>query len=81
AVSFSVNGIDGDGTAVQVQRLSSTGALSGPRVTVNRTWEATQSHPRAVGMSGAGTPFLVTWQSEDQDGDGWGTYLRILKPE
>ena len=80
-VAWEALGVDGDATAVQLQRLSALGAPFGPRVVVNRVWSSEQTSPRIVPLAGTGNPYLVAWQSLDEDGDGWGVYARALKPE
>lgn len=66
--------ITGKGKDVFARRFSSTGAALGAPFTVNTTTSGAQMNPDvAINASGA---FVVTWQSENQDGSGWGVYAQ-----
>jgi subtilisin-like proprotein convertase family protein len=69
----SVTGFD-----VYGQRYDATGATLGGRFLVNSETEGTQDSP-AVAMDENGD-FVITWQSFDQDGDGWGIYAQRYNP-
>ncbi len=65
---------DGDGLGIYGQRYAADGTPIGPAFAINDFAAGDQSHP-AVAMDDAGN-FLVTWQSDGQDGDGLGIYAR-----
>ncbi len=62
--------------------LSTSGALPaqllrvGPELAVNTTTAGSQFAPAVAGEPGG--PFLVVWQSADQDGGGAGIYARLF---
>jgi hypothetical protein len=59
---------------IYAQRYDSTGAAVGGEFHVN-TWEQDDQMAPKVGMAGDGS-FVVTWQSHNQDGAGWGVYAQ-----
>jgi hypothetical protein len=62
---------DGD---VFVQRFTSTGVPIGPAIQVN-THDLFPHNCRNASVSTAGDgSFVTVWQSDDQDGSGWGIY-------
>lgn len=64
----------GKGKDIFVRRFSAGGATMGMPIAVNTTTAGSQMNPDvAINASGA---FVVVWQSENQDGDGWGIYAR-----
>ncbi len=65
---------DGDGAGIYGQRYSADGAAAGLPFQVNTWWMGDQSQP-AVAMSRGGD-FVVAWQSDGQDSDGYGIYAR-----
>ncbi len=65
---------DGSGWGVYAQRYSAAGAKVGGEFRVNTTTAGDQTNP-SVAMDSAGD-FVVTWQSQNQDGSGWGVYAR-----
>ncbi len=65
---------DGSGLGIFGQRVTSTGAADGDRFVINTFTEGNQSEPDiAVNRLGQS---VVVWQSEDQDGDGYGIYAQ-----
>src|SRR5581483_8202778 len=68
------NGQDGSGWGVYAQRYSAAGVAQGGEFRVNGTTANDQLAP-AVAMDSAGD-FVVTWQSKNQDGSGWGVYAQ-----
>src|SRR5262249_11267988 len=65
---------DGDGWGVYAQRYDAAGNPVGGEFRVNTTTDHDQLNP-AVAMD-AGGNFVVAWQSQEQDGDGWGVYAQ-----
>jgi hypothetical protein len=57
---------------VFAQRFDANAAPQGAEFQVNDQTVGTQGEP-AVAMDDAGN-FVITWQSQDQDGDGYGIY-------
>jgi hypothetical protein len=70
-VTWEGNGV-GDASGVFARRYSTTGTALGIEFRVNTTAAGTQGSS-AMAMDPAGN-FLVTWQSQGQDGDGWGIF-------
>jgi hypothetical protein len=59
---------------VFAQRFDANAAPQGAEFQVNDQTVGTQGEP-AVAMDDAGN-FVITWQSQDQDGDGYGIYAK-----
>jgi hypothetical protein len=70
-VTWQSQGQDGDGWGVFARRYNAAGALGG-EVQVNSTTAGDQQNAR-VAMSSNGTS-VVVWQSQGQDGSGWGVF-------
>ncbi len=74
-VTWSQNdGAAGGGWNVWARAYNATGAPRGPAFMVNSTTTDVQNSP-AVALD-AGGDFVVTWQSNNQDGSGYGIYAR-----
>ena len=69
------NGQDGSGQGIYAQRYNSAGVPQGSEFRVNTTAAGDQNAP-AVAMRGSTGDFVVTWQSNGQDGSGWGIYAK-----
>ncbi len=67
-------GQDGDGYGVFGQRFDASGNKLGTEFQVNTYTTGTQTYPE-VAMN-AGREFVVAWQSEGQDGSGYGIIAR-----
>lgn len=65
---------DGDGWGIYAQRYGAHGRPLGDSFQVNAHSSGHQSHP-AVAMDDEGN-FVIAWQSDGQDSDGWGIYAR-----
>jgi hypothetical protein len=65
---------DGNGLGIYGQRFNSAGVAQGAEFRVNTTTNADQDIP-SVAMASTGD-FLVTWSSQNQDGNGWGAYAQ-----
>ncbi len=59
---------------VYAQIFDADGNEVGSNFLVNTTTADDQSYPQAIGLAGGG--FVITWQSEGQDGDGSGIYAQ-----
>jgi len=68
------NGQDGDGYGIYAQRYSNTGNPIGSEFKVNTETINDQANPSIVMYSTGG--FIVTWDSLNQDGDGYGIYAQ-----
>ncbi len=77
-VTWASEGVDHSAFAVHSQRYGALGTVNGPRVVVNRTWGESQSRPVVAAVSASATHYL--WQSDKQDGDQGGIYLRVMPP-
>lgn len=75
-VAWAARDVDGAGLAVQYARLGADGTTTSARVGGSRHRLGDQTAP--VAAVDAGQAFVLAWQSFDQDGDGWGVYLRAL---
>ncbi|MCV6622907.1 MAG: Ig-like domain-containing protein [Cellvibrionaceae bacterium] len=74
-VSFAqLSDIEGNGFDIYAQRYNAAGEKVGEAFLVNQEQVGNQSHSDAVGLDDGG--FVLTWQSEDQDGDKLGVYAR-----
>jgi len=68
-------GQDGSGTAIVGQRYLSDGTPLGSEFLVNSHTTDNQMRP-CISLNGIGD-FMVVWQSENQDGSGWGIYGQL----
>ncbi len=66
---------DAGGAGVYAQRFGEPNVPIGSEFPVNVFTPGYQIHP-AVAMNGSGN-FVVAWTSQNQDGDGYGTFARI----
>lgn len=69
---------DRAGTGIFVQRFSATGARVGKNFRVNTYRRDTQRNPAVAALSNGG--FVVTWDSDGQDGSGFGVYGQRFSP-
>jgi len=74
-VSYTTETLDHDGFAVQTARFDNLGGAVGARRTINRHWTADQRSPWLVAYDDA---VFVGYESDQQDGDGYGAYFRVL---
>ncbi|ABG58183.1 T9SS type A sorting domain-containing protein [Cytophaga hutchinsonii] len=65
---------DGDGFGIYARRYNASGVAQGGEFQVN-TYTAGQQKNTAVAMDDAGN-FVITWQSDKQDGDSYGVYAQ-----
>ena len=73
-VAWESSGQDGSGYGVYAQRYNAAGAPQGGEFRVNTYTTGNQVDP-AVAMDPAGD-FVVAWQSDGQDGSGYGIYAQ-----
>ena len=73
-VSWTSNGQDGSEGGVYAQRYNSDGTVAGSEFRVNTTTNGSQAFP-SVAMNANGN-FIITWQSNGQDGSGAGIYAQ-----
>jgi hypothetical protein len=65
---------DASGTGIYARRFTPLGLLQGGEFRVNTTTAGDQRYPKAA-MDALGN-FVITWQSQGEDGSGWGVYAR-----
>jgi len=68
-------GEDASGYGILAQVFDSSGTASGNVINVNTTTTNTQRIPAVAGLSDG--RFVVTWESSDQDGSGYGIFGQI----
>ena len=71
-VTWTSSGQDGDSSGVYGQRYDSSGNTVDFEFQINTHTTSTQSDPSVASLKDGG--FVVAWQSEDQDGDGFGIF-------
>ena len=74
-VAWESYGQDGDGMGVYAQRLDSYGDPVGAAFLVNTAVTVSNQSAPSVAKSPDGR-FVIAWQSEDQDGSGYGIYAQ-----
>jgi hypothetical protein len=70
---------DGSGLGIFAQMLDSQGRPIGARIAVNKVTAGNQSSP-SVARSPSGA-FVVVWESEAEDGSGYGIYAQLYAPD
>ncbi len=78
-VVWSSSGQDGSEEAVVGQRYYSDGTALGSEFLINSYVTGSQTEP-FTSMNGMGD-FIVVWQSDGQDGSGWGVYGQLYNRE
>ena len=71
-VAWMAYGQDGDGWGIYGQTFNASGAPVGGETRINTTTASDQVDPSVAALTGGG--YIVTWASDNQDGDGWGVY-------
>jgi hypothetical protein len=74
AVAWESSEQDGSGGGIYARRFNASGEPLSGEVAVNTTTAGNQTHP-AIAADGSGG-FTVAWESNEQDGSGWGVYAR-----
>ncbi|BDI17424.1 hypothetical protein ANSO36C_32260 [Nostoc cf. commune SO-36] len=73
-ISWTSNLQDDSGNGIYAQRYDNTGMPQGEEFRVNATIINNQTNP-TVAIDATGN-FVISWQSENQDGDGYGIYAQ-----
>jgi len=73
-VTWESNGQDGDGGGIYAQRYNADGTTAGAEFQINTYTPGYQADPSVTALSDGG--FVVTWVSEEQDGDSGGIYAQ-----
>jgi len=71
-VTWESNGQDGSGTGIYGQRYNADGTTAGAEFLINTYTTNGQGDPSVTALSDGG--FVVTWESDVQDGDGDGIF-------
>ena len=71
-VTWASNSQDGSGKGVYGQLYDASGASVGGEFKVNTHTNDDQYQPSVAALNGGG--FVVSWMSNNQDGDSWGVY-------
>ncbi|WP_445630825.1 beta strand repeat-containing protein [Nostoc sp. DSM 114167] len=74
-ISWTSNSQDGSGSGIYAQRYNSAGVAIGGEFLVNTNTNNDQANP-AVAMDATGD-FVISWQSDGQDGSGHGIYAQL----
>ncbi len=72
-------GQDGFGEGIYAQRYAANGTALGGEFRVNTETSQSQNIPAITALTGGG--FVITWQSYDQDGSGYGIYGQMYKSD
>ncbi len=78
-IAWMSNGADGDGYGIYAQAFSRDGTPQGGEFQVNTTTTGNQQYP-AIGRDEDGDT-VISWVSQNEDGDSWGVYARRLDPK
>lgn len=73
-VAWSSDGEDGSGYGIYARRYNAAGAAQGGEFKVNTYTKGDQIYP-TIGVDRAGD-FVVAWESDAQDGSGYGVYAQ-----
>jgi hypothetical protein len=73
-ITWSSQNQDGNGWGIFAQRFSAAGVAQGAEFQVNTYTQNDQIYS-SVAMDAAGD-FVITWQSNNEDGSGWGIYAQ-----
>lgn len=76
AVTWTSVGQDGDSGGIYVQLFDESGNKTGSEIQVNSTTTGSQDAPDIALLSDGN--FVITWQSDGQDGSGKGVYAQIF---
>jgi len=71
-VTWHSNGQDGSSWGIYGRRFASDGTSLTNEFLINSTTQQAQVWPATTGLQDGG--FVIVWQSENQDGSGWGIY-------
>ena len=65
---------DGGGLGIYAQRYDAAGVTQGNEFRINTHTDFDQAHPSITALNNGG--FVVSWESNSQDGSGWGIYAQ-----
>ncbi|MBN3891790.1 MAG: cadherin-like domain-containing protein [Nostoc sp. JL31] len=74
-ISWTSNGQDGSGYGIYAQRYNSSGVAIGGEFLVNTYTNNSQTNPTVA--TDATGDFVISWQSDGQDGSGEGIYAQL----
>src|SRR5690606_22070419 len=77
-VTWISDGQDGSSYGVYAQVYDASGAPVGDEIQVNTHTSGYQLAPQIAAVEGGG--FVVTWQSDGQDGSNYGVYAQRYEP-
>jgi flagellin-like hook-associated protein FlgL len=72
--AYSINGQDGSSSGIYARKFNSSGAAIGAEFRVNTYTANGQTDPDVAALNGGG--FVVTWDSDGQDGEYKGVYAQ-----
>ena len=78
-VTWSSQAQDGSGWGVYAQQFDASGARVGDELRMNAVTDSEQYRSDVLALDGG--KFVVTWQSNNQDGSGYGIFSRTWNPE
>jgi hypothetical protein len=73
------SGQDGNGWGIYAQRYNADGTKSGSETRINTYTSGDQVRPAAA-LDNSGN-YVITWSSNDQDGNGWGVYANCFNKD
>lgn len=76
-ITWMSDGEDGSSSGIYMKHYSPTGTLYGAKYRVNTRTSATQANPVIASLSGGS--FVIAWQSDGQDGSGYGVYAQCYR--
>ncbi|KAJ6255088.1 hypothetical protein M0813_11745 [Anaeramoeba flamelloides] len=78
-ITWQSEGQDGSGWGIYAQVFdSNTGEKIGNEFQVNTYTDRYQKYPSVSSIGKKGEKFVITWQSEGQDGSGFGIYAQVF---
>jgi len=78
-VTWDSYGQDGDSWGIYAQIYNADGTIQGNEFQVNTYTESSQDHSSITSLTTGG--FVITWQSDDQDGDNIGIYAQMYNAD
>ena len=73
-ITWYSNNQDGSSYGIYAQRYNADGSVNGAEFPVNTYTSSSQSSPSTTALNDGG--FVITWQSDNQDGSGSGIYAQ-----
>ncbi|WP_085910179.1 VCBS domain-containing protein, partial [Kiloniella majae] len=78
-VTWVGDGTDPSSYGIYAQAYNADGTPQGSEFQVNSYTDGNQTHPFATGLEDGG--WVITWESPDQDGSGWGIYAQMYNAD